>query len=201
MKQSSGFQAQSDGQGNKVIEAKVVLLGDSGVGKSSIAQRFWKNIFPDQHDVTIGGAYFQQTITLNPGEGGIGGQPTQVKLHIWDTGGSEKFRSMIKLYYKDAAAAIICYDLSEEKTFNSCYYWIDQMIQNAPDSGDNFVMALAGNKCDLDPSQVKVSLQTASELAQKHNMIAAETSAKTGKGVQELFKKIAERIVISKVMA
>lgn len=68
---------------------------------------------------------------------------------------------MIKLYYKDAAAAIICYDLSEEKTFNSCYYWIEQMIENSPESGDNFVMALAGNKCDLDPSKIKVPLQTA----------------------------------------
>jgi GTPase SAR1 family protein len=80
--------------------------------------------------VTIGGAYFQQTITLNPGEGGVTGQPTQVKLHIWDTGGSEKFRSMIKLYYKDAAAAIICYDVSDEKSFNSVYYWINQMQDN-----------------------------------------------------------------------
>ena len=52
------------------------------------------------------------------------GSAIQVKLHIWDTGGSEKFRAMIKLYYKDAAAAIICYDLAEEKTFNSVYYWI-----------------------------------------------------------------------------
>lgn len=108
---------------------------------------------------------------------------------------------MIKLYYKDAAAAIICYDLSEEKTFNSCYYWINQMMENTTDGGENFVMALAGNKCDLDPSQIKVPLQTATELAQKHNMISAETSAKTGKGVQELFKKIAEKIVVSKVLA
>jgi len=62
-------------------------------------------------------------------------------------------------------------------------------------------MALAGNKCDLDPSLIKIPFQTATELAQKHNMINAETSAKSGKGVQELFKKVAERIVISKVLA
>lgn len=79
----------------------------------------------------------------------------QVKLHIWDTGGSEKFRSMIKLYYKDAAAAIICYDVSDEKSFSSVYYWINQMIDNSSQndsSNGSFVMALAGNKCDLDPS-------------------------------------------------
>ena len=105
-------------------------------------------------------------------------------MHIWDTGGSEKFRSMISLYYKDAAAAIICYDLSEEKSFNSVHYWINEMINNNNSESDNFVMALAGNKADLDPAQKKISVQTAKELAKKHNMITAETSAKTGEGIQ-----------------
>lgn len=125
-----------------------------------------------------------------------------MKLHIWDTGGSEKFRSMIKLYYKDAAAAIICYDVTDEKSFHSVHYWINQMNENASNSGEgsNFVMALAGNKCDLDPSLIKIPLQTAVDLARKNNMIHAETSAKSGKGVQELFKKIAEKIVISKML-
>ena len=65
------------------------------------------------HDVTIGGAYLQKTINLNPSEG----ETVQIKMHIWDTGGSEKFRSMINLYYKDAKAAIICYDLGDDKSF------------------------------------------------------------------------------------
>jgi GTPase SAR1 family protein len=108
---------------------------------------------------------------------------------------------MIKLYYKDAAAAIICYDVSEEKTYNSVYYWINQLKDNTNSDGGNFVMALAGNKCDLDPAQIKIPLETASTLAKEHNMILAETSAKTGKGVQELFKKIAEKIVISKMLS
>ena len=90
---------------------------------------------------------------------------------------------MIKLYYKDAAAAIICYDVSDEKTFSSVYYWINQMVDNSSSEGGDFVMALAGNKCDLDPSLVKIPLETAADLAKKHNMILAETSAKTGRGV------------------
>ena len=81
-----------------------------------------------------------------------------MKLHIWDTGGSEKFRSMISLYYKDAAAAIICYDLSDEKTFNSVHYWVNEMINNTNSESDNFVMALAGNKADIDPAQKKISI-------------------------------------------
>jgi small GTP-binding protein len=112
----------------------------------------------------------------------VGGS-IQVKMHIWDTGGSEKFRSMISLYYKDAAAAIICYDVSDEKSFNSVHYWINEMHNNNNNDSENFVMALAGNKSDLDPAQKKISFQTAKELAKKHNMIFAESSAKTGEGV------------------
>ena len=125
-----------------------------------------------------------------------------MKLHIWDTGGSEKFRSMVSLYYKEASAAIICYDISDEKSFNSVYYWINEMINNSSNSedGGSFVMALAGNKCDIDPSLQKISFQRALEVAKKHNMIFTETSAKTGKGVQDLFKKIAEKIVLLRKM-
>ena len=160
-------------------------MGDSGVGKSSIAQRYCKNIFSESHDVTIGGAYLQQTVTLADG--------TQVKLHIWDTGGSERFRSMVSLYYRDAAAAIICYDLTDEKSFQSVHFWINEMINN--NDKEDFVMVLAGNKCDIESSQRKVTSDMAAGLGQKHQMILSETSAKTGEGVQELFKQIAERIV------
>lgn len=86
------------------------------------------------------------------------GGTVQVKMHIWDTGGSEKFRSMISLYYKDAAAAIICYDLSDEKSFNSVHYWVNEMINNNNSESDNFVMSLAGNKADIDPAQKKISI-------------------------------------------
>ena len=91
-----------------IIDAKIVLLGDSGVGKSSIAQRYCQNSFNDNYDVTIGGAYMQKTINV---------KDTTVKLHIWDTGGSDRFRSLVSMYYRDAVAAIICYDLANERTF------------------------------------------------------------------------------------
>eukprot|EP00347_Sterkiella_histriomuscorum_P006946 403350833 len=190
---------------SQLIEAKIVLLGDSGVGKSSIAQRFCRGIFQDTHDVTIGGAYLQQTVTLGSQNANGSAQQaqsdqTQVKMHIWDTGGSEKFRSMVSLYYKDAAAAIICYDVSDEKSFNSVFYWINEMINNNTSDNDNFVMALCGNKADLDAALKKISFQSASEVAKKHNMILADCSAKTGEGVQQMFKKIAEKIVLIKKM-
>ena len=108
-------------------------------------------------------------------------------MHIWDTGGSEKFRSMVSLYYKDAAAAIICYDVSDEKSFSSVFYWINEMLNNNNAESDSFVLALCGNKSDLDDSVKKVSFQAARDVAMKHNMILAECSAKTGEGVQRMF--------------
>jgi len=90
---------------------------------------------------------------------------------------------MVSLYYKDAAAAIICYDISDEKTFSSVHYWINEMLNNTNNEEETVVLALAGNKSDIDPGLKKVNFMTAKELAMKHNMILSETSAKTGEGI------------------
>ncbi len=88
---------------------------------------------------------------------------------------------MVNLYYKEAAAAIICYDVSDEKSFQSVHYWINEMKNK--NNEDEFVMALAGNKSDMDPMLKKISTQAAKDVAKKHDMIFSETSAKTGDGV------------------
>jgi len=136
---------------NKAIEAKIVLLGDQNVGKSSIAQRFCKNIFTGQYVVTIGGAYLQQKIVLNNG--------VTLKLHIWDTGGQERFRSMANLYYRDASAAIITYDIGNDKTFEGINYWVNELKSKSDQ--DKIVLALAGNKCDIDSKDRMIPLNTA----------------------------------------
>jgi small GTP-binding protein len=128
----------------KPIESKIVLLGDSNVGKSSIAQRYCKNLFTGQHVITVGGAYLQQKVTLNNG--------TAVKLHIWDTGGQERFRSMANLYYRDANAAIITYDISNERTFESVNYWVEELKYKCDQ--DKLVLFLAGNKSDMEDRKV-----------------------------------------------
>ena len=124
----------------------MVLLGDSGVGKSSIAQRYCKNTFEDNYYVTIGGAYMQQTVNI---------EGTLVKLHIWDTGGSDRFRSLVSMYYRDAIAAIICYDLTNEKTFESVNYWTNEMADK--NNMEKYVLALAGNKCDVPDEDWKIN--------------------------------------------
>ena len=121
-------------------------MGDSGVGKSSIAQRYCKNTFEDNYYVTIGGAYMQQTVNI---------EVTLVKLHIWDTGGSDRFRSLVSMYYRDAIAAIICYDLTNEKTFESVNYWTNEMADK--NNMEKYVLALAGNKCDVPDEDWKIN--------------------------------------------
>ncbi len=91
---------------SKEFEIKICLLGDVSVGKTSIASRFCKNSFNENYINTIGGAYQQQNIVLNNG--------AKIKLHIWDTSGQDRFRSMTNLYYRDAQVAILTYDVTNE---------------------------------------------------------------------------------------
>ena len=139
--------SNSENDQSKPIEAKLVLFGEQNVGKSSIAQRFCKNVFTGQHVATIGGAYQQQKVILSNG--------ATVKYHIWDTGGQERFRSMGNLYYKDASAAILTYDITNEKSLESLNYWIDELKNKC--NLDKMVICLVGNKCDVDGADRKVS--------------------------------------------
>jgi small GTP-binding protein len=165
-------------------ECKVVFLGDSAVGKSSISQRFCKNIFTGEHEVTIGGAYIQQKVQLKNG--------SFLKLHLWDTGGEERFRAMAPLYYRDANAAVLVYDVSNKQTFDSIRYWLNELDTKVKQDG--LVLALAGNKCDLPESKRQVTLINAKSFAENNKMIFAETSAKTGDGITVLFQSLAEEI-------
>ena len=168
-------------QESKEFEIKICLLGDVNVGKTSIASRFCKNSFNDNYINTIGGAYQQQNITLNNG--------VKIKLHIWDTSGQDRFRSMTNLYYRDAQVAILTYDVTNEQTLESLNYWLNEL--NDKVEIDNMILCLVGNKNDVDASRKVVSTSKGKAFAEEHNMIFFETSAKTGAGVKELFQAIA----------
>ena len=164
-------------------EVKICLLGDVNVGKTSIASRFCKNSFNENYINTIGGAYQQQNVVLNNG--------TKMKLHIWDTSGQDRFRSMTNLYYRDAQVAILTYDVTNEQSLDSLNYWLNEL--NDKVDQENMLLCLAGNKCDVDSSEKKVSVSQGKKFAEEHNMIFYETSAKTGAGVKELFQAIANK--------
>lgn len=171
-------------QNKKALERKVVLLGDQSVGKSSIAQRFCKNVFSNVHTTTIGGAYLQNKVILSNGE--------SVKLHIWDTGGQERFRAMASLYYKDAAAAILTYDITNKDSLSGLTYWIEELRTNADNK--DILLCLAGNKCDVPNSERKLTLSDGKSFAEKYEMIFYETSAKEGTGITELFTDVAQKL-------
>ena len=164
-------------------EIKICLLGDVSVGKTSIASRFCKNTFNENYINTIGGAYQQQNIVLNNG--------AKIKLHIWDTSGQDRFRSMTNLYYRDAQVAILTYDVTNEQSLESLNYWLNEL--NDKVEIDNMLLCLAGNKNDVDASEKRIPTNKGKSFAEEHNMIFFETSAKTGSGVKELFQTIATK--------
>ena len=174
---------QTKKQESKELEIKICLLGDVSVGKTSIASRFCKNSFNENYINTIGGAYQQQNIVLNNG--------AKIKLHIWDTSGQDRFRSMTNLYYRDAQVAILTYDVTNETSLESLNYWLNEL--NDKVEIDNMLLCLAGNKTDVDQSEKRVPTSKGKAFAEQHNMLFYETSAKTGVGVKELFQAIATK--------
>ena len=169
------------------LEGKVVLLGDSGVGKSSLSLRFCQGRFPNFHEVTIGAAFLQQTVRLRDG--------SQVKLHIWDTGGQERFRSMSSLYYRDAAAAILVYDCTDPTSFESVKYWVEELRTKGP---PNVAIVVAANKSDSPVEKKLVDTSTAKQYCDDSKMSLFETSALSGENVTQLFESISYKIAASK---
>jgi len=181
--QNLNVAGQTKKQESKELEIKICLLGDVSVGKTSIASRFCKNSFNENYINTIGGAYQQQNIVLNNG--------AKIKLHIWDTSGQDRFRSMTNLYYRDAQVAILTYDVTNESSLDSLNYWLNEL--NDKVEIDNMLLCLAGNKTDVEQSEKRVPTSKGKAFAEQHNMLFYETSAKTGVGVKELFQAIATK--------
>lgn len=167
---------------DKNSEAKIVFLGDAGVGKSSISQRFVNNKFSEHYEVTIGGAYLQQQLRLRGGK--------SLRLHLWDTGGEERFKAMTPFYYRDADAAVLVYDVTNIKSFWSLEYWVRELSEKA--KREKLVIVLAGNKSDV--SEKQVTTEQAQSFADAHSLMFFETSAKTGDGINELFKQLGEEV-------
>eukprot|EP01029_Cantina_marsupialis_P020456 TRINITY_DN47946_c4_g1_i1.p1 TRINITY_DN47946_c4_g1~~TRINITY_DN47946_c4_g1_i1.p1 ORF type:complete len:194 (+),score=39.82 TRINITY_DN47946_c4_g1_i1:152-733(+) len=160
---------------------KIVILGESGVGKTSLVVRFVEGNFSSKGDSTIGVAYFVKTMDC--------GSDT-VNLNIWDTAGQERFKSLMPMYYKDCNGAIVVYDITDEGSFNRAEKWIDVLMEKCK-MPVSFV--LVGNKSDLIEKR-EVSLVQGSALAEKCGAIFVETSAKTGTFVQDVFDSLVKKL-------
>ena len=130
---------------SKTPAAKIVLLGEAGVGKSSICQRYINNHVSEYYEVTIGGAYMQKEVMTSIGQ--------KITLHIWDTGGEERYKAMAPLYYRDAHAVLLVYDITNKRTFKMLNYWIRELEDRVQTEG--LVIVCAGNKCDLAAKAVE----------------------------------------------
>ncbi|XP_060111420.1 ras-related protein Rab-5C [Heteronotia binoei] len=178
-----GGTARSNGPaaGNKICQFKLVLLGESAVGKSSLVLRFVKGQFHEYQESTIGAAFLTQTICLDD---------TTVKFEIWDTAGQERYHSLAPMYYRGAQAAIVVYDITNMDTFVRAKNWVKELQRQA---SSNIVITLAGNKADL-ASKRAVDFQEAAAYADDNSLLFMETSAKTAMNVNETFMAIAKKL-------
>eukprot|EP00980_Cylindrotheca_fusiformis_P018791 scaffold6265_cov193-Cylindrotheca_fusiformis.AAC.11 len=162
-------------------EFKVVMLGDAFTGKTSLALRFVEGYYRGtDRDATVGANFLTKRLTVN----GITN-----KIQIWDTAGADQFKRLAPMYYKQSAAAIICYDSSSPKSFDALKYWIGEIQRNAP---DQIVIALCANKCDLVRNP---DTSAAERLAQESGSMFFSTSAKNNTNVNTVFEMVAERVL------
>ncbi len=163
---------------------KIILIGSSSVGKSSILRRYIQKVFNDVYSCTLGVDFFMKTIDV--GE-------KSIKLQLWDTAGTEKFRSITTGYYRGANAAFVVFDLTSKPTFDCLSEWIENYYKYSnPYSEKNVV--LIGNKSDLIEKR-EVKEEEIDSFAKDNNIKYFETSAKDGKNIDESFYYIAEKLI------
>jgi len=167
---------------------RVIIIGDSTVGKSSLLRQFTEGQFIESSDPTVGVDFHVRVLQLN--------ENIRVKLQLWDTAGQERFRSITKTYYRNCAGCLIVYDISNRESFEHARDWLYEAHQSIDDQ--NVVFLLIGHKVDLD-YQREVTTSEGEAFANAHDMIFMETSAKVLCNVEEAFlcvtKEIYRRLV------
>jgi len=171
---------------NKRILLKVIILGDSGVGKTSLMNQYVNKKFTNQYKATIGADFSTKEVMIDD---------KMVTLQIWDTAGQERFQSLGVAFYRGADCCVLVFDLTNPKSFESLDSWRDEfLIQASPRDPENFPFVVIGNKLDVAENARKVSPARASTWCMTKNGIPYfETSAKNAVGVDAAFMEIARR--------
>eukprot|EP00743_Colponemidia_sp_Colp-15_P000757 GILK01000836.1.p1 GENE.GILK01000836.1~~GILK01000836.1.p1 ORF type:complete len:213 (-),score=33.12 GILK01000836.1:127-765(-) len=162
---------------------KVVLIGDSGVGKSNLLSRFTRNEFNLESKSTIGVEFATKTIKT---------EGKTIKAQIWDTAGQERYRAITSAYYRGAVGALLVYDISKRSSFDNVERWLKELRDHAD---SKIVIMLVGNKSDLRHLRA-VTQEEASAFAEKHGLAFIETSALDSNNVELSFQRILTEIYL-----
>lgn len=178
----------------RFAQFKLVLLGESAVGKSSVVHRFVKNTFDNMRESTIGAAFLTQSVTLPDID-------ATVMFEIWDTAGQERYKSLAPMYYRNAHAALCVYDITNSSSFQKAQNWIKELKKQAP---ENIVICLVGNKADLEEDR-QVDANAVDEYVHQlqqegTNLLTAECSAKSGEGVLDIFTRVASALPVEETI-
>ena len=162
---------------------KILLLGDSSVGKTCFLMRYIDNTFQEIHMSTIGLDYKIKNIELEGGK--------TAKIQIWDTAGQDRFRAITKNYYKGAHGIVLLYEITNQKTFDNVKNWINQIKEEVT---DKVCIILVGNKIDAEEKRV-VTTEQGEKMGQDFGLMFFECSAKTGENITLAFDEIIKKIV------
>jgi len=161
---------------------KLLLIGDSGVGKTCILFRFSEDAFNTTFISTIGIDFKIKTIEL---------RGKKIKLQIWDTAGQERFHTITTSYYRGAMGILLVYDITNAKSFDNIAKWLRNIDEHANEDVERMIL---GNKCDMEDKRV-VSKEKGENIAREHNIRFLETSAKTNINIETAFIQLAESIL------
>ena len=161
---------------------KILTIGESGVGKTCLISRYNRNEFSENHLSTIAIDFKMKTVKI---------KDNRVKIQIWDTAGQERFSTLTNGFFKGSDGIIVTYSITDQKSFENVNKWMSQIQQRAP---SDVKVILVGNKTDMENTRV-VSYEEGERLADKYNIRFLETSAKTGKNVNEVFENLAADII------
>eukprot|EP01088_Endostelium_zonatum_P005249 TRINITY_DN1677_c0_g1_i2.p1 TRINITY_DN1677_c0_g1~~TRINITY_DN1677_c0_g1_i2.p1 ORF type:complete len:214 (-),score=53.41 TRINITY_DN1677_c0_g1_i2:526-1143(-) len=167
---------------------KLVIIGDSGVGKSCIVVRFAEGTYSETYLSTLGVDFKMKLVEVD----GV-----KIKLQIWDTAGQERFRTITQSYYRGSNGILIVYDVTDRKSFDNCKYWLTEINKVVNESGEKVVRLLIGNKSDL-ANERQVPTTEGESLAKQQGLFFVETSAKDRTGISEAFEKITREALKNK---
>ena len=174
------LEGQEISESDEYITFKIIIVGDSGVGKSCFLKRAAQRKFSESYQATIGFEFLLMYYDVNG---------TKIKLQIWDTCGQEMYRSLIQGFYRNTALTVLIYAVNEQKSFDDLDNWIKD-IRSSTEHGQPIF--LVGNKCDLDKDIRQINENDGQQFAENNSMeFFSEASAKTGYKVDDIFIKIA----------